>query len=1051
MNSSKLTLLIIVLAVFGIFSLKANSPKGTKDWTIVESYTITGKSSGLAWDGTYLYFGIYGTNGDKVYRFDPQTGTEEFLFSNPLLEDAFGMTYDGENLWITDHANSSALPAYAMEFDMSGNILSQFDLPDHYMSGIAYDEGDFWVATYYPDPSTIYKVDTEGNIIVQMQSPGDQPWDLCLENGNLWVVDYNDNMIYKINSGGVLEESYPCENIKPAGIVFDGQYLWYLDGPLSSPSTLYKVDLGGSGTPEINVPVTEYNYGNVAVGDSAVWNCTVSNSGADDLEVSNLIIQNAVPIFVDMVFPQVLSPGNSIDIPFKYKPTEIGSLNTLVTIESNDPITPEVEVLLEGEAVFDGPHINVPILQHNYGTVRVNSTTRWFLEIYNDGNESLEISGIAIDDSHFYLDSQISFPVSIGALETIELGVWFQPAGAVNYFAIAEINHNDISQDAIEVELSGNGTDEDYQIGENLWQYTINTGWDNSIKGIVPIEDVSGDGFADVITSSEDDVVRCFNGNSSGIGDVLWENEVGSVYGQNGLTVIEDINNDGVDDVVAGLVWGVKAVKALSGKTGEQIWVFDTHSYGDGGWVYQVCSGFDYNEDGIKDVLASTGNDGNNTGPKRFFCLDGTNGNMLWEAYTDGPNFSIIGVSDFTGDGKPDAIGGSSNNGETVGKVFGINGSNGSLMFEYSTTGSSVWGLTQLDDINGDGIQDIAAGDFGGYYYLLDPSNGNVIQSGVVNNSLILRFEKLDDVNGDGYVDFSMAHSGSNAVVIDGYTGDNIWLSGLADKCWNIDRIPDVSGDGINDLIAGTLFSNNQCYFLNGVTGEVLWSNNFGEAIDGIGAIPDITGDGSWEMVVGGREGNLKCFSGGLNSAILSADFIADTTYGFIPFDVNFTDLSTGEGITNWEWDFDNDGAIDSDEQNPTFSYSTFGVFTVRLIVSNELASDTMVKNAYITADSTVGLCNHKDDFVFNIFPNPFNDYTTISYKLDKTSEVRVEIYSVEGRHITTLLPLRKQLEGDYKLQWNRNNNEGRQSERGAYIIRFTIDEETSVKKLMVY
>ena len=33
--------------------------KGTKDWSIVETYTIPGKASGLAWDGTYIYFGIY--------------------------------------------------------------------------------------------------------------------------------------------------------------------------------------------------------------------------------------------------------------------------------------------------------------------------------------------------------------------------------------------------------------------------------------------------------------------------------------------------------------------------------------------------------------------------------------------------------------------------------------------------------------------------------------------------------------------------------------------------------------------------------------------------------------------------------------------------------------------------------------------------------------------------------------------------------------------------------------------------------------------------------
>ena len=103
---------------------------------------------------------------DEVYKFDPSNGSSELLFTSPDLEDAFGMTYDGTYLWITDHATSSSNPAYTMQFDFTGNVQTQFDLPDHYMSGIAYDNDDFWVATYYPYPSTIYKVDNTGNVRV---------------------------------------------------------------------------------------------------------------------------------------------------------------------------------------------------------------------------------------------------------------------------------------------------------------------------------------------------------------------------------------------------------------------------------------------------------------------------------------------------------------------------------------------------------------------------------------------------------------------------------------------------------------------------------------------------------------------------------------------------------------------------------------------------------------------------------------------------------------------------------------------------------------------
>ena len=290
----------IIFLTVAIFISQANfiransdiSSDNSKDWTILESWSIPGQASGLAYDGTFFYFGIYGSAGDEVYKFDPSDGTSELLFSSPNLEDTFGMTWDGNYLWITDHALSGSVPAYAMQFDFTGNIISQFDLPDHYMSGIAFDNEDFWVATYYPDPGTIYKVDNTGSIITQFQSPGEQPWDLCVENNNLWVVDYYGDIIYKTDLSGNILETHNSENIQPSGIVFDGQFLWYVDGAQTT-SKIYKVDLGGAGTPHIQVPVTNYNYGNVAVGDSAVWNCTINNTGTADLEITNLIIRFA--------------------------------------------------------------------------------------------------------------------------------------------------------------------------------------------------------------------------------------------------------------------------------------------------------------------------------------------------------------------------------------------------------------------------------------------------------------------------------------------------------------------------------------------------------------------------------------------------------------------------------------------------------------------------------------------------------------------------------------------------------------------------------------
>ncbi|MEZ5082453.1 MAG: choice-of-anchor D domain-containing protein [Bacteroidales bacterium] len=1010
-------------------TLQANP--GEKDWTILQSWDLTapGQASGLAWDGTYFYYGIYGVNGDQVYRFDPSDGNSVLQFTSTSLGDAYGMTYDGSHLWITDHVTSTAIPAFAMQFDLTGNVLQQIDLPAHYMSGIAYDDGDFWVAAYSPDPSTIYKVDNAGNVLSQFQAPDNQPWDLCRENDNLWMVDYYGDMIYKTDLSGNLLESHASENIQPSGIEYDGQFLWYLDGA-NGTSKIYKIDLGGAGTPQINIPVTTYNFGSIAVGDSVVWNCTVTNTGTADLEITNLVIQNAVPIFVYMPFPQLINPGNSIDIPFNFKPSEIGSLNTIVSVHSTDPVDPEIDITLLGEAVFDGLHIFVPTASHNYGTMRMNATKRWYLEIVNDGNQTLEISDITIDDDHFYLDESIIFPINIGVLESASLGIWFFPDDDIAFSAIASISHNDISQGNINVNLSGSAIDEEYPMGESLWNYTINTSWDNSVKAITPVPDISGDGVPDIVVGSEDGYVRCFNGNASGLAEVLWENEIGSVYNQNDLCIINDINSDGYDDVIAGKT-GIGAVNALSGKTGVLLWSFSTQQFGDGGWIYQVWCGFDYNEDGSNDVLASSG--GTAQGSRRIFCIDGITGNAIWVKFTDGPNFSVIGVEDFTGDGIPDVIGGASNANETEGKVLGINGENGNIEWFLPTEGSSVWALEQADDLNNDDIKDIIAGcSLTSRFYLINPVNGSVINSNPVGSSFILRFEKLDDVNADGYSDFALAKSGNQAIVVDGYNGNFIWDISLADQSWNIDRIEDVSGDGINDVIIGTLYSSNYCYFLDGTSGATLHSFNFIEAVDGISAMPDITGDGSWEMVAGGRNGKLYCYSGGLNSATMLADFIADETYGFAPFDVQFTDLSIGD-ITSWEWDFENDGIIDSYEQNPMYTFENYGIYSVKLIITNENTSDTLLKPDYITADTAVGIRAWNKPDQIKACPNPFSNETTILISNPGNGLTDLYIYNSTG-HIVNVLKAAEINTDNLQFQWNGKDDQGNKLDTGIYF-----------------
>jgi hypothetical protein len=876
---STATLIFTVFLVVCMLCLPASgktqvtdTPSSPNAWSIVATYTIPGKASGLAWDGTYIYFGIYGVNGSNVHRFNPADGTNTLICTGPF-DDAYGMTYKSPNLVTINQPSSSAQPSQALEFTLAGALVSTLTLPNHYMSGIAHDNGSYWVCTYYPEPGTVYHVNSSGTVLSQFTPPANQPWDICMQGSDLWIADYNANMLYKVNTTGTVLESHASQILKPAGIVYDGTYLWYCAGELSSNSTLYKVDLLGSGTPVITVPVTSHNYGTVTTGTSSTWNCQVQNTGTANLTLTGLGVTGSEPISTTMTFPTTITPGGSVNVPITYSPVVPGALNTDVYINSSDPVHPSTAVNLTGNAVIGGAHINIPDTTHNWGDRRKGAWSRWYLQVNNNGSTDLVISGLTLSDPAFILDASVTLPITLLPLQTIKIGLWFHPTEGISYSGTLAVASNDPLQNPFMVYLDGTGVDAKYPLGTPLWTYAITGSFDTSPKAIRPIGDITGDGVDDVIIAAEDNFIRCFNGNSSGQADLMWETEIysGNVYQQNGLATIADINNDGYEDVIAATTGGDRSVRALSGKTGLPLWRYDTHAFGTGGWVYQVFAKYDYNGDGTPDVLACAGDDGNGTGPKRVFCINGLNGQPLWICPTGGPVFSVTGVEDFTGDGIYDVVAGASNASETQSRVYGINGATGGIVWTNVPMGSSTWALLQIDDFTGDGIKDVATGNYSGNIHFHNITTGNIEKTTLIqSNALVLRFEEVGDVDKDGHPDFTVGHSGAKAVMINGHDASILWQTPLADKSWNVTGMGDITWDGYNDVAVGTLYQDNRTYFLEGNSGDELLSVMGNTPVDALDAIPDIVGDNSMELVVGGRNGFVVCLSGGYDTTLTS-------------------------------------------------------------------------------------------------------------------------------------------------------------------------------------
>jgi PKD repeat protein/outer membrane protein assembly factor BamB len=105
------------------------------------------------------------------------------------------------------------------------------------------------------------------------------------------------------------------------------------------------------------------------------------------------------------------------------------------------------------------------------------------------------------------------------------------------------------------------------------------------------------------------------------------------------------------------------------------------------------------------------------------------------------------------------------------------------------------------------------------------------------------------------------------------------------------------------------------------------------------------------------------------------ANFAANATLGQIPFVVQFTDNSTGDDITSRLWTFGDGGT--STELNPVHVYTTPGLFTVSLEVTNDGGSNSHTKTNYIRVFGTTSISDFIAEPQSGYAPLPVQFYDT--------------------------------------------------------------------------
>ena len=127
------------------------------------------------------------------------------------------------------------------------------------------------------------------------------------------------------------------------------------------------------------------------------------------------------------------------------------------------------------------------------------------------------------------------------------------------------------------------------------------------------------------------------------------------------------------------------------------------------------------------------------------------------------------------------------------------------------------------------------------------------------------------------------------------------------------------------------------------------------------------------------------------------------------------------------------------------------GSFTVELSSAEPTRRLRLIVGTAVFADA------HRDDIPLKPvsydlaqgYPNPFGDHTTIGYQVGKRQSVRIDVYDLLGRHVTTLVDAEKAA-GAHEVVWDGRDAAGRQTASGVYVYRMRTEEFEATQKVVL-
>ncbi len=310
----------------------------------------------------------------------------------------------------------------------------------------------------------------------------------------------------------------------------------------------------------------------------------------------------------------------------------------------------------------------------------------------------------------------------------------------------------------------------------------------------------------------------------------------------------------------------------------------------------------------------------------------------LWANVTSGGVYSTVEIGDLDADGVPDVVSGL-NFWDDEPTLWCLSGASGDTLWT-SDQYNGIYqdeGLAGVPDMNADGYEDILMATPGGY----DPPGRCIILISGIDGSLIWQWSAyhsmpagtgwgyscsiMEDQTGDGLPEFlggfgsSGSSNTSTAVCLDGATGDTLWTRTTADAVEDVLAVPDVTGDGIQEVylgIGGSSYTDYTLELLDGSDGSLIWNRNGGGDVMCVSAVDRGT-TVPW-LVSSSFSGEVQCYN-------LGGDSLWARDIGGMLLDVESGPDLNGDGIAEIAVAGDNSGTVCLDGATGTtlWSYPT--------------------------------------------------------------------------------------------------------------------------------